>query len=113
MGDHHVVVVALTALTLVLWRAVRPEMHSSGVVPQEERRAVLVCLVDEVQRVVCDLFIDCLHAFFRQRTGVFDPLASIAVRPTVQDAARTKPLLECRALGIVRILRLLLGVEVV
>src|SRR5262249_31159278 len=33
MCDHHVVIVALTALTLVLRRAMRPEMHSSGIVP--------------------------------------------------------------------------------
>src|SRR3984893_17627420 len=36
MGHHDIVVVSLAALALVLFRAVRPEVHRGRVVPQEK-----------------------------------------------------------------------------
>jgi hypothetical protein len=58
MGDHHIVVVPLTALALVLLGAVGPEVHRGRVVPKEKRLSFVVDLVDEVQRMLGYLFID-------------------------------------------------------
>ena len=65
VGHHDVVVFALPALTLVLLRAVSPEMHGGGVVPEKERLAFLVHLVDKRQGMVGGFVVDCLHALFR------------------------------------------------
>jgi hypothetical protein len=53
------------------------------------------------------------HALLRQSAGVLDLLRAVGVRPAVEHAARPKLLLERRVLGIVGVLRLLLGVQVI
>ena len=45
--------------------------------------------------------------------GVLDPLPALAVRPAVQHASGSEPLLELRVLRIVRVLRLFLGIQVI
>src|SRR5262249_8168452 len=70
-------------------------------------------LVDELECAVEELFVHCLHALHRQRTGVFNLLRTIRVRPGLEYAPRPKLLLELLVLRIVGILRLLLGVEVI
>ena len=66
-------------------------------------------LLHELQRLGGDLLVDRLHALLRQRAGVRDLPAGKAV----DDAARTKLLLERRILEVVRALRLLFGVQVI
>ena len=51
--------------------------------------------------------------FLRERTGVLDLLRPVGLRPAVDDAARPEALLEGRVLGVVLVLGLLLGVQVV
>ncbi len=68
--DHAVGVNAEAGLALALWLEVRPDVHAGGVPPDEERLAVLVRLVHEVQRALGDLFVDRLHALLGQRAGV-------------------------------------------
>ena len=112
--DHHVIVVALAvALALVLCGRVRPEMHGGGVVPEEERRVGPVRLVNEFERALRHLIVDGLHSLFCQRPGVLDCLTALAVGLAVQHAARAEMLLELGVRRIVRVLRLLFGVEVV
>ena len=113
VGDHYVVVEPLPALAPVLLGAVGPEVHGRGVVPDKERFAILVRPVDEVERVPGHLLVDGLHAFDGQRAGVLDPLAPPAVGPGVEDAPRAEPLPEGRVNGIILVLGLFLGVEVV
>ena len=48
----------------------------------------LVLLVDEIERALGDFVVDGLHALLRQRAGVFDLLAALAVGLAVQHAAR-------------------------
>ena len=85
-----------------------------GVPPDEEWLVGLVTLVDEVERVLGDFFVDRLHALLGQRAGVFDLLAALAVAPMLCRTPRgPKLLLERRVLRIVRVLGLFFGVEVV
>ena len=51
--------------------------------------------------------------FVVERAGVLDLLRSVRIRPAVQHAARTELLLELGILRVVRVLRLLLGVQMV
>ena len=90
---------------------VREDVHAGGVPPDEERLAVLVRVVHEVERLGGDLLVDRLHALPGQRTGVLDLLGPSG--EAVDHAARAEPLLELGVLRVVGVLRLLLGVEVV
>ena len=101
--DHHVVVVALAALALVLFRAVSAEVHRRGVVPDEERRLPSAWASSmKLQSVLRRLVIDGFHALDGQSAGVLDRLSALAVGLAVQDAARAEPLLELRVLRVVR-----------
>ena len=60
-----------------------------------------------------EFLVDRLHALLGQRAGVLDRLPALAVGLALQDAARAELLLEFRVLGIVLVLRLLLGVKVI
>jgi len=61
VGDHHVVVVPLTALAPVLLGGVGPEMHRRGVVPEEDRLIRLAHLVDGSQRMFRYFVVDGFH----------------------------------------------------
>ena len=112
--DHHVVVVALAvALALVLGGRVGAEMHAGGVVPEEERLLRLVLLVDEFQRALRDFVVDRFHPLLRQRAGVLDGLAALAVGLAMQHAARAEVLPELGVLRIVGVFGLFLRVEVI
>ena len=103
-------------------------MHPRRVPPDEERLLALVRLVDEVERPGEELLVDRLHPLPGQRAGVLDLLLAdrpevrgllrvvLVRRPGVEDAARAEPLAEVGVLlglRVVRVLRLLLGVQVV
>ncbi len=111
--DHHVVVVPLPALALVFLRAMRAEVHRRRVPPHEERLALLVALVDELERVFGRLVVHRFHALLRQGAGVLDLLAALAVGPGVQHAARAEALLELGVLRVIRVFGLFLGIEVI
>ncbi len=114
MGDHDIVVISLiAALALVLFGAMGAKVHGSGVVPDEEGLPFIVGLVDEVERMLGRLIVDCFHTVPGQRTSVFDLLSTHAIRPTVQHASGSEVLFERRVLRIIRILGFLLRVEVV
>ena len=98
MGDHHVVVLALAvAFAPMLFGAVSAKVHAGGVVPEKERRAGLVRLVDEFEGAFRHFVVDGFHALLRERPGILDFLSALAVRPALQDAARPEQLLELRA----------------
>ncbi len=91
----------------------RPDVHLGGIPPAEERLVGLVLALDEVERTCRDLLIHGLHALLGQRAGILDLLRAIRIRPAVQHAPRPELLLEFGILRIVRILRFLLGVQVI
>ena len=116
--DHRVVVGGLPLARLPKAPAlrVRPEVHVRGVHPEEERLALIMLALDEVDGAVDDLVVDRLHPLLRQRAGVLDLLLAAASHPAAKHPTRPEALLEVReVLGvrIVRVLRLLLGVQVV
>jgi hypothetical protein len=87
-----------------------------GVEPHEERRVGLVLAADEVGGGVAELLVTGLHPLLRERAGVLDPLGAVGVRPGPDDAPRSEPLPEVGEVllgGVVVVLGLLLGVEVV
>ena len=104
---------------------VRPDVHPAGVPPHEERLAVLMRLVHELDRVGGDFVVHGFHAFDGQRTGVLNLLSAnfaearidgrvvFVRRETVNHAARPKLCEECRALRVVGIFRFLVRVQVV
>ena len=69
--------------------------------------------VDEVERGGQELLVHRFHSLAGQRAGVFDGLLAVGRRLALQHAARAELLLELGALGVVGVLRFLLGVEVV
>ncbi len=111
---HHAIGIdAQPGLALRLLLQVREDVHAGRVPPDEERLAVRVGLLDELQARREELLVHRLHALPGQRTGVLDLLRAVRVGPAVQDAARAELLLELGILRIVRILRLLFRVQVV
>src|SRR5262249_42922738 len=81
--------------------------------------------VDEVGRGLQKLFIDRLHALLCNRCGIlaflFTPRAEAGIGPrrvgsgrdAPQNATRTKLCLEGWVLGIIRVLRLILGIQMI
>ena len=59
---------------LVLLGEVGDDVHPRRVEPDEERLAVALRLVDELERVIEDLVVDRLHPLGRERAGVLDLL---------------------------------------
>ena len=66
--------VLCVAHRFVLRREVRDDVHARRVEPHEERLAVLLGLVHEVDGEVANLVVDGLHPLGIERAGVFDPL---------------------------------------
>ena len=83
-----------------LRREMRDDVHARRIQPAEERLAVLLGLVDELDRQVADLVIDGLHPLGIERAGVFDLLLAdlaparhlgrviLVRRPAVNHVAR-------------------------
>ena len=115
MLDHavRVFVLARNASQLVLY--VRAEMHTGTVPPDEPGFAGRMLAIDEIERSRDGLVVHRFHALLRQRTGVLD----LAVGRGPDDTAWPELLPERRAIGrdhvtgIVRVFRLLLGIQVV
>src|SRR5262249_34887203 len=90
-----------------------------GVPPAEERLAGLMLTRDEVLGGGEGLLVDGLHPLAGQRAGVLDRLSALTVGLAPEHAARTELLQkrlavgQLHVLGIVEVLRLLRGIEVV
>ena len=93
---------------------------------QQKNGLPALCLpIDEVERGVEDLFVHGLHALLGQRAGVLDRLLADSAEARVfgrivrvarlapEHAARAEPGAERGVLRIVRMLRLILGIEMV
>ena len=106
-------------------RQVGDDVHARRVQPDEERLALLLRLVDELERVLADLVVDRLHPLWVERPGVLDLLlADLAparvdvrivdvVRVTVEHVARTDLVLELRrVVGVSGILHRVQVIEV-
>src|SRR5215468_6908407 len=87
----------------------RPDVHAGGVPPYEEWLAVLDGLVHERERPGGDLLVDRFHPLFRKRTGIFD----LSSGEGVDHTAGTELLLEFGILGVVNVLRLFFGIQVI
>jgi len=109
MLHHAVRVDAQPRLTVGFGLQVREDVHARGVPPHEEWLAILVRLVDEVQRLLHHLIVDRLHALACQRPGVL--CSSVGV--TVNHAAWPELLHERGIARIVGVLRLLAGIQVI
>ena len=92
---------------------VRPDVHAGGVPPEEERLVRLLRVGHEADRLLGELVVDGLHPLLVERAGALDLLRAVRVGPGVDHAARAVFLAQLRVLEVVRVLRLLLGVEVV
>src|ERR1700688_3121419 len=100
-------------------------MHATGVVPQEERFLGCCGTVYEIERGSDHFIYDRLHTLAREWASVFDRLLPNLAKPwigrrivfvrceAVEHATRTKPRSELRSLRVIRVLRLLFGVEVI
>jgi len=111
---HHAIGVepqAGHALRLLL--EMREHVHARRVPPDEERLALLVGALDELEARGEELLVDGLHPLGVQRASALDLLRAVRLGPAVEHAARPETLLEPGVLRIVGVLRLLLGVEVV
>src|SRR5260370_6772372 len=125
MLDHAVGIDAEAGLAIGCGLEVREDVHAGGVPPDEERLAVLVRLVDEVQRALGDFLVHRFHALPYERAGIFALLLAPLAKPhiyggivlirreTVEYAARTEHRLDSRIFRIVAVLRLFLRVQVV
>jgi hypothetical protein len=103
----------------------RESMHPRRVHPAEERLVGSGLALDEVDRRRGGFVVDRLHPLPGQGAGILDGLLADLAKARLharivdigglafQRAARTEPGLERRVLRIVRVLRLLLGIQVV
>ena len=108
---------------LVLVGEVGDDVHAGRVEPEEERLAVALGLVDELERVGQDLVVDRLHPLRIERAGVLDLLLAdlaparldgrvvLVGGPAVDHVAR--PDLVHQVLRVVAVRRILHRVEVV
>src|SRR4029453_8063022 len=103
-----------------------PDKHPGRVMPEEERLIRFGSAIEEVQRVIQEIVLNGLHPLFRQWTGVLDGLLADAAKAridrrivvirglAVEHPTGEEELFEGRMiLRVVRLLRLLLGVEVI
>jgi hypothetical protein len=111
--DHAVGVDAQAGLALGLLLEVRPDVHAGGVPPQEERLALALRVGHEAHGLAGELLVHRLHALDVERPGQLDLLLAVGQRPGVEHTAGAVLLAHLRILEIVRMLRLLLGVQVI
>ena len=111
--DHRIGVKSQPRLAQILLLDVGEVVHARRVEPDEERLVILLGALQIIAACRENLFVDRLHALLGQRAGVLDCLSALAVGFAFQYSARTELLLELRVLGIVRILGLLFGVEMI
>ena len=102
-----------------------PDVHAARIEPDKERFLVAVGAVDEIRRCLEEFLVDRFHALLGERPGVlallFAPGAEAGIvagrigrgSHALHDAARTELRPEGWILRIVRILRLVLGIEMV
>ena len=102
-----------------------PHMHARRVEVAEPRRVGLVLAVDEIDRRADEFLVHRLHPFGVERPGVFDHLLADAPVGGIDGrivgvagfafeyAARPELGPEPRILGVIRVLRLFLGVEMI
>ena len=88
-------------------------MHARAVVPEEERLLFLGIPFNEIHGVRVNFFVDGFHPLRGQRAGIFDGLATLAVRFRVQHTAWTILLAEFGVLWIVIGFRFFFGIQVV
>ena len=99
--------------TLGLLLEVGPDVHAGAVVPEEERLLCLDVAIDEIHRLRVDFLVDGFHALRGQRAGIFDGLATLAVRLAVEHTAWTILLFELGIFRVVVGLRLFFGIQVI
>src|SRR5262245_48954018 len=71
MLDHAVRIDAEPCPPLGFGFEMRPDMHAGWVEPDEERFAVPMRTIDEVERRFQEFLVDRLHALFSERASVF------------------------------------------
>ena len=113
MLDHAVGIDAEAGLAFGLRLQMREDVHPGGVPPHEERLAVFVRLIHEVERRLGGFLVDRLHALLGQRAGVFDLLLAVGMAQEWITPRGPNFFFELRVLRIVGVLGLLLRVEVV
>src|SRR5262245_18699572 len=103
----------------------REDVYARGVEVAEPWRAIFRLALYEVERCGEEFFVHGFYPFPCQRSGVFDRLLAdlaehwidgrvvFVSRLALEDAAGAELLPEVRILRVVRVLRLLFGVEVV
>ena len=103
----------------------RKGVHAGGGKPDEERLALRMCLVHELDTFINKVSIHGFHPLSRQRTGVDNPLLAYHSEsgidglihriggPGVQHTPGTMTFLELRVGRVVFVLRFLFGVQVV
>ena len=107
---HHAVgVLVLARDAPVLLLDVRAEVHARAAPPHEEGRPRCVGIADEAHGGCDRLIVYRLHALLGEWPGVLDPAVGVAVDHT----PRAESLREGPILGIVLVLRLLLGVQMI
>ena len=102
-----------------------PDVHAGRIEPHEERLRVADCASMNSVRGLEKLLVDRLHALLGEWPGVLafllapgaetgsSPGVSVAVGDALEDATRAELRLEIRTLRIVRIFRLLLGIQMI
>ena len=91
----------------------RPDMHPRRVEPGEEGPVGPMRAVDEVQRASQEFLIHRFHPLHGQRAGILDALGAVRVRPGLQHAARRELAAEFGVARVVRVFRLVFGIQVV
>ena len=100
-------------------------MHPAWIEPHKEGLLVAVCPIDEIRRSCKEFLVDCFHALFGERSGILALLlapgaeAGIVAGRVGRDcdafhhATRAKLRLERWILRIVRIFRLIFGIQMI
>jgi hypothetical protein len=125
MLHHAVGIDSETRLAIRLWFEACPDVHTARIEPSKERLLVPVGAVDEVERRVKKLLVHRFHALLVERAGVLAvllaPFAEAGIFPrglrrgrhASEHPAGTELEFELGVLGIVGVLRLILGIKVV
>ena len=109
MFHHSVGIDSQASLAINAFLEMREDVHLGGVPPQEEGLIVFRSAIEEVKCLGIDFFVNRLHALLSQRASVSDA----TIRKAVNDAARSKFLLEFWVLWIVAVLWFFLCVQVI